>query len=123
MPIPHRREGDIAIVAPAGEYDVRELRSAFEAVFALFSSDSARGLMLDLSRSESLGDRSAQDVRNMAHFVSSFADRYGHRFAMVAPFDLAFGLMRLGSVITESQGVTTRVFREYDAAMEWLTSA
>ncbi len=59
----------------------------------------------------------------MAHFVSLFADQFGSRFAMVAPFDLACGLMRLGSVITESHGVTTRVCREYAPAMEWLTSA
>ena len=123
MPVAQRREGDIAVVAPDGEYDVRELRSAFEGALSSLAGGSARGLMLDLSRSQSLGDRSAQDVRNMAHFVSSFADRYGNRFAMVAPFDLAFGLMRLGSVVTESHGVTTRVFREYTQAMEWLTSA
>ncbi len=122
MPIPYRHEGDIAVVAPDGEYDVQELRTAFEAVFASFATGGARGLMLDLSRSRSLGDRSAQDVRNMAHFVSAFADRFGNRFAMVAPFDLAFGLMRLGSVITESHGVTTHVFREYGVALEWLTS-
>ena len=118
-----RREGDIAIVAPDGEYDVRELPSAFEGALSSFAAGSARGLMLDLSRSQSLGDRAAQDVRNMDYFVASFSDQYGTRFAMVAPFDLAFGLVRLGSVITGSHGVATRVFREYDVAMEWLASA
>jgi len=120
MPLHTRRERDIAIVEASGRYDVAELRAAFEASLGPTEGRPARGLILDVSASEALADRSAQDVRAMAYFVASLGDRFERRFAIIAPMDLAFGLMRLGSVVTESEGVVTRVFRDRESAIAWL---
>ena len=120
MTVRARREGAMAIVVAEGRYDVSELRAAFEAALAPFTVAAADGLLLDVSGSQVLGERSAQDVRLMGHFVASRADRFSHRFAIVASSDLGFGLMRLGSVVTESQGVTTHVFRDHASALAWL---
>jgi hypothetical protein len=119
VPCLHRRDLGIAIVEGIGRYEPAELRAAFEASLAL-TEDTARGLVLDVSASEALPDRSAQEVRAMAYFVAALGDRFERRFAIIAPKDLAFGLMRLGSVVTESEGVMTRVFRDRESAMAWL---
>jgi hypothetical protein len=39
---------------------------------------------------------------------------------MVAVTDLAYGMMRMGSAVAESQGIAARVFRDRESAMEWL---
>ena len=117
MTVQHQRDGRIAVVTAEGRYAVAELRDAFAAALA---AELADGLLFDVSRSQSLGDRSAHDVRAMAHFVASQGERFSRRFAIVAPSDLAFGLMRLGSVVTESQGVATHVCRDHESALAWL---
>lgn len=117
MTVQHQRDGRIAVVTAEGRYAVAELRDAFAAALA---AELADGLLFDVSRSQSLGDRSAHDVRAMAHFVASHGERFSQRFAIVATSDASYGLMRLGSVVTESQGVTTHVFRDLNAAMAWL---
>ena len=119
MPCRYRRERDIAIVEGVGRYDVSELRAAFEASLPV-EGPAARGLILDVSDSESLHARSPQDVRAMAYFVASLGDRFARRFAIVAWSDHDFGLMRLGSVVTESEGIVTHVFRDPASAMAWL---
>jgi hypothetical protein len=121
VPCVHRRDRDIAIVEASGSYGVGELRAAFDAALTANDDMAARGLLLDVSASESLADRTSQEVRAMAYFVASLGDRFARRFAIIAPSDLAFGMMRLGSVVTEAEGVETNVFRDREAAMAWLT--
>jgi hypothetical protein len=117
----HRRERGIAIVEASGVYGVGELRAAFEAALDPADGVAVRGLLLDVSASQSLTGRTSQEVRTMAYFVSSLGDRFARRFALIAPSDLAFGLMRLGSIVTQAEGIETHVFRDRDAAMDWLT--
>ena len=120
MTVLHQRDGSLAVVVAQGRYATGELREAFEAALTPFAADPADGLLLDVSGSQSLGERSAHDVRTMAHFVASQGERFSRRFAIVAPSDLAFGLMRLGSVVTDSQGVATHVCRDHESALAWL---
>ena len=120
MPVHHRREGSLAVVTPEGRYETADLRAAVDDVLAIFDERGAAALVFDLGASESLQDRSAQDVRNMAYFLATRGARFGYRFAAVAPSDLAFGLMRLGTVVTQDQGVESRVFRDFATARAWL---
>jgi hypothetical protein len=121
MAVRHRRAGDFAVVEASGRYDVAELRAAMEASIESFGPAGARGLLFDLSRSEALGDRPTEDVRAMAYFIASKGDGFGRRLAMITGSDVAYGLMRLGAVVVETQGVTAQVFREADAALAWLS--
>lgn len=122
MTIAHGRADEIAIVTASGHYDVAELRAGLDAGVDAFGAGGAAGLLFDLSASEALGTRPTEDVRAMAYFIASRGDRFGRRLAMVTGSEVAYGLMRLGATIAESQGLAARVFRRYDAAMSWLTS-
>ena len=119
MPIDCHLDDDIVVVAPSGEYTTAELRAAFVDALSRATPARARGLLLDLSRSLALANRPTADVRQMGEFVATHRERFG-RFAMVAPSDVGYGLMRLGSVVTEDAGVETAVFREIGPAMQWL---
>lgn len=120
MPVLHRRAGAIAVVEAVGRYEVAELRAGLDAALAAFGAERAAGLLFDLTRSDALGDRPTDDVRAMGFFIASRAARFGSRLAMAAGSDVAYGLMRLGAVVVESQGVTARVFRDQPAALAWL---
>ena len=122
MPVHARRAGDVAVVEASGRYEVAELRAAIEAAVALFDDAGAAGMLFDLRQSDALGDRPTDQVRAMAIFVASKAKWFAARLAMVTGSDVAYGLMRLGAVVAESQGVTARVFRDAATAQAWLTS-
>ena len=122
MPVQHSRVGNFAVVEASGRYDVAELRAAMDAAVAAFGTDGAEGLLFDLTRSDALGDRPTDDVRAMAYFIASKSAGFGARLAMVTGSDVAYGLMRLGAVVVESQGVTARVFRDSREALAWLAA-
>jgi hypothetical protein len=120
MSVQRGRDGAIAIVTASGQYEMSELRDGVDSALAAFGSDGASGLLVDLSDSQVMPDRSSQDLQTMAYFLVSRAQQFARRLAMVASTDLAFGMMRMGTVVVESQGVAARVFRDRAAAMTWL---
>jgi hypothetical protein len=122
VPVRHRRAGTIAVVEAIGRYEVAELRAAIEAAVASFGPEGATGLLFDLTRSDAFGDRPTDEVRAMAFFIASKATRFAARLAMVTSSDVAYGLMRLGAVVAESQGLAARVFRDEEAALAWLVA-
>jgi hypothetical protein len=76
--------------------------------------------MFDVSRSASLRTRSSDDVIRMGYFLAQHADAFARRVALVAFDDFPFGMMRMGQVILQREGVTAEVFREEKNAREWL---
>ena len=120
MAIEHRREGNVAVVTARGRYSMAELRTSIDDALDAFGDDVSAGLLFDLTGSESLGDRSAEDLRAMAIFLASRGSRFSSRLAMVAVTDVAYGLMRMGAVTAESQGIAAHVFRDYGSARRWL---
>ena len=123
MAIEHRREGNLAVVVARGRYSMGELRDGVDAALEVFGDEPSSGLLFDLTASESLGERTADDLRAMAIFLASRGSRYSRRLAMVAVTDVAYGLMRMGAVTAETQGVIAHVFRDYGSARRWLMPA
>ena len=120
MAIEHRREGDVAVVTARGRYSMAELRDGIDEALDAFGDEVSAGLLLDLTGSESLGERTADDLRAMAIFLASRGNRFSSRLAMVAVTDVAYGLLRMGAVTAESQGIAAHVFRDYGSARRWL---
>jgi len=122
MPVKYRFDSTIVVIELVGEYSMDDLRSTILNSLA----DSARPvnsyLLIDLSKSRSIYDRSAEDVNIMASFIGSLGGRFNNRIALVAPNDLPYGLMRMGSVGSEERGVKSEVFRSFDDARNWLLS-
>ena len=118
----HWREGDYGLVVFEGEY---------EASYALVVIDEAvgtsgpplRGLLLDLTESNSFRSRSAHGLRTVAQFLASRQERFSRRLALVGGTDLAYGLLRMGIVYVSDQGIHGEVFRDRDRALAWLRAA
>jgi hypothetical protein len=113
-------EDRVILVRAVGNYEPSDLKTTI-----LEALDDARlprepVLLFDLRDSRSIGERTADDVRDMARFLAAHGRRYGKRVAMVTTGDLAFGLMRLGSATAEIGGVAAEVFRDMESARAWL---
>ena len=120
MPVSHSFEGQYVVLSMRGHYSTQELRDAVEAALTDPQRTPLTALLFDLRESLSLEGRTAADVAKMARFLGERGAMYGNRLAMVAPTDLAYGLMRMGAVLAENGGVESAVFRDIASAVEWL---
>jgi hypothetical protein len=80
----------------------------------------AAGLLFDVSRSKSLRTRSSDDVIAMGYFLAQHGEAYARRVALVGFDDFPYGMMRMGRVTLEHEGITSEVFRDATHAREWL---
>lgn len=80
----------------------------------------AVGLLFDVSRSKSLRVRSSDDIIAMGYFLAQHGDSYARRVALVGFDDFPYGMMRMGRVTLEREGITSEVFREETQARKWL---
>jgi hypothetical protein len=80
----------------------------------------AIGLLFDVSRSKSLRTRSSDDIGAMGLFLAQHGDAYARRVALVGFDDFPFGMMRMGRVTLEREGITSDVFRDENHARKWL---
>jgi hypothetical protein len=80
----------------------------------------AVGLLFDVSKSISLNARSADEVAAMGYFLARQSDAFGRRVALVGFDDFPFGMMRMGKITLEREGVASEVFRSDGSAREWL---
>ena len=64
---------------------------------------------------------STDDLREAAAFSNEVRDLFaGGRVAIVVSSDLDFGLARMFQVFAEGSGIDHEVFRDRDAARDWL---
>ena len=113
-----------------GEYLMRALRSLALACCAIalaqpvVETDDDREhavFVFDVSRSESLPQRTSAQIIDVARYLGPHAEKIGRRCAVVASDDVHYGLSRMGSAYCEEVGVETRVFRVMADALEWLS--
>ena len=120
MPVTYEFDDCTIALRMIGSYETAEIRSALLEALAHPACPSIVGLLFDVRESRSITGRTADEVRAMAEFLASIADRFGRRMAMLADTDAAFGLMRLGAVGVERHGVDSQVFRNAADADAWL---
>ena len=111
-------------VDPSAKAKCPECQEQFELQEALADPDypDEAKLILDVSKSQSLSERSTSDIRNMANYLSSRSGNFSGICAIVAGESLHFGLMRMASVFAESKGMRTSVFKSKKEALDWLQS-
>ena len=120
MPVTYEFDGPIVALRLNGLYELADVRAALRGALEDPRCPRVAGLLFDMRGSRSIAHRTADQVRAMAQFVATHADRFGRRLALLADTDAAFGLMRLGAVTVEQQGVETSVFRDVADAEQWL---
>ena len=120
MPVKLDIADGVIALQMVGVYEPEEIQTALLTALNDKRSSAARGLLFDVSQSDSLRTRHPEDVRAMGYFLASHGDRFARRLALVGFDDFRFGMMRLGSVVLEREGVATEVFRDEGEAREWL---
>jgi len=121
MPVEWDVDDSMISLRMTGEYEVRDIKSAFLTALDDARAVSVKGLLFDVSGSESLKERYATDVIDVGNFLASHHNRFNNRIALVAATDFGYGMMRLGSAALQTHGVVNRVFRDAAEARVWLT--
>lgn len=122
MAVSYSIHGDVLTMRMVGSYEAVEVPNVFRAALADPGCPVPVGLLVDVSQSTSLPGRSAADIRMISEALGPHAGRIGGRCAVVAPSDVQFGLSQMGAVHSANVGVTVRVFRTTEQALEWLVS-
>ena len=120
MPVTFEFKDGVIALRMVGVYSTAELRETFLDAVDKAGPSGAIGMTFDVSDSDSLATRSAEEVSSMGFFLASRADRFGRRIALIGSKDFSFGMMRLGSAALDQQGVTNRVFRSEDEGRAWI---
>jgi hypothetical protein len=120
MPVEFDIRDHIIALKMIGTYETTDIQTALLEALDDPRSAGAIGLLFNVSRSESLKERTAPDVTAMGYFLAGHSDRFSRRLALVGDEDFTFGMMRLGNVVVGGQGVTSEVFRDEAMARKWL---
>lgn len=105
-----------------GEYSMKDIERTLNSALSDEHCPSDALVMMDVTESSSLSQRSPADVRYMANYLASVSSEFGSRMAIVAHQDLHFGLMRMAEIYTQTSGWTAKVFRTTEDALEWLAT-
>lgn len=120
MPVRYTLTGSLLRLDLEGQYEPKDIIEQFLAGLADPTCPPQVGLMLDVTRSESLEARAPHEIRHVAEFLGPYVDRIRGRCAVVATKDIHFGLSSMGGAYTENVGVETAVFRGSESAIKWL---
>lgn len=120
MAVSYSLKGSLLQLDLEGTYAPEDVARQFLAGLADPACPDPVSLLVDVRRSESLGARSPGQIRYVAEFLGTYAKRIGGRCAVIAVEDIHFGLGRMGSVYSEGVGVEAAIFRDEDAARQWL---
>lgn len=120
MAVSYSLSGPLLQMNLAGTYDPEDVVREFLAALSDPACPNPVALLVDVTRSESLGSRSPSQIRYVAEFLGPYAKRINGRCAVIAAEDLHFGLGRMGSVYSENVGIEAAVFRQEGEARRWL---
>jgi hypothetical protein len=120
MPVNYSFDNDLFCLRLVGTYTPNDVKNALQSALADSDMPPQPRFMFDVTESQSLAERSSNDVRDMANFLGSYAEALGQRMAIVATGPLYFGLMRMGSAYTGSHNLETEVFSDRESAISWL---
>jgi hypothetical protein len=109
----------IAVIHMSGRYSTVELRDTIHRALSDPACPPKPGLLCDLRGSDSIRERSADDVQGMARFLASLRQRLGGRVALLVDSNVAFGMMRMGASAIPEEGLKGEIFRELSAARAW----
>lgn len=121
MAVSYRFVENILRMDLVGVYPADAILDAFDRALEdpRFPAENAR-FLIDVTCSESLADRSVDDLRRVSEYFAKGAGRLGSRCAILAESAVHFGLMRMAVVFYEMNSVEARVFKGEKEAVLWL---
>ena len=120
MPVSYVIEGDVLRLVMEGTYSPEDIKQGFADAFEDPRRPEHPRFVFDVSRSEILAERSTDEIKAMARFLSAHADRFGMRCAALVSRPIQYGLSRMGAAFTGSREVEVGVFGSLDDAVAWL---
>jgi hypothetical protein len=120
MPVNCEFTDGIIVLQMIGVYVPDDIQKALLKGLSDPRTSDAIGLLFDVSQSTSLRTRSPDDIVAMGYFLAQHGDAFARRVALVGFDDFPFGMMRMGRVTLEHEGITSEVFRTEDHARQWL---
>jgi hypothetical protein len=120
VPVAYTIQGNLLKLDFVGQYEPDDIIRQFLDGLKDPRCPDTVALLLDVTRSEVLATRSADEIGRVAQFLGPYANRIRGQCALVASTDVHYGLSRMGAVFSEGVGVETRPFRNLDAALQWL---
>jgi len=111
----------VVVSWPAMEPDLASTRATIEGLLGDRRLQAGFGVLSDWRLST--GAASATYIQGFIDLLKSAAERGVTRWATVVPATstASYGAGRMAEIQSELQGLTYRVFREYDEALHWLT--
>lgn len=106
-----------------GIYEPRDVVSRFLDALADPACPTPAGLLIDVTRSESLAARPAGDIRMVAEFLVPYTERIGGRCAVVVSTDAQYDKSQLGALRGQAVGIAAQVFRTTEEAIAWLNGS
>jgi hypothetical protein len=118
----HDSGRDVLIATVSGTLSIDDGQAGAAAMWTTVAGDAPAAVVWDMR--DARLDFAAGDVQSLAQYILSRQPTPPpKRVALVAGRDVDFGLMRMFEVYREHQRTETRVFRDYDAAIEWAARA
>lgn len=120
MPVSFERDGRLFVVRAVGQYPAAGMKSALDEIMALPDFPGDALLLVDMSRADSVLQHSIGELKDVARHFSVHAVSFQSQTALLVSGLARYGLMRMASVWVEPEGVSARVFRDEQAARDWL---
>ncbi len=120
MPVSYDINEKLVHLHLVGEYAPADIRDCLKQALADPQFPAEAWVLMDVTESNSLQTRSADDLRNMAAYLAQLSPRFGTRMGIAAGSRLHYGMMRMAEVYSESSGLTARVFPTTEEAIGWL---
>ena len=115
-------ESAIALIDVGEASTVSEIERAIEALLAHPDYVDGMDSIFDYRRCDFSKAR-PEDLKSIAHFLVPHLPRFAKRVSLVVDRDLEYGVARMYGVYAEEIAPRERrIFRDIDAAREWLLS-
>ena len=118
MGVSYKIENHIAVVKNSGSFSYRDVEKTLLALTK--DQDYRSGMRILFIDRGSEYNPPKQEPEDAARMLSSFVPKISDRIAIVVKKDVHFGIARMIEMHSESYGVTFEVFREEQAARNWL---
>lgn len=113
------RDLGVIVLRAKGSMDVLELEQSFDELVRLSGFKEGLSLVVDFRGSDT--PITIDELRRLAAYAEQTDGRWGDtKWSFLASADVTFGLSRMFMALTSKHQVETHVFRNIDAANDWL---
>ena len=114
-------EYNLVVSRQVGVIDDEEFLTSYRSLFEGDRFQPSTNLLVDLRQADS-SKRSKEAIEGFARYFKEWMQKVEKksRVVVIAPRDVSFGLARMYEAYSESAHIDFTVFREADAALEWL---